>query len=101
MLGSLLDFSPGYAEPHLPMRGANPLHGAGGNNMVSFVKVMPEADDPVALTRCIACSGDLAGIPIGRLDLKALDAVVAAEHSFRKRPETIALLLALAHKAEL
>jgi hypothetical protein len=69
--------------------------------MVSLVEVMPEADHEIALTGCIARPGDLAGIPVSRLDPKVLDAVVVAEHSFRKRPETIALLPALGHKAEL
>jgi hypothetical protein len=69
--------------------------------MVSLVEVMPEVDDEIALARCIARPGDFAGIPVSRLDLKVLDAVVVAEHSFRKRPETIALLPALAHEAEL
>jgi len=101
MLRSLLELAPGQAEPHLSFRNADPLDGGGGNDMVSLVEVMPKADDEIALTWCIARPGDLAGIPVGRLDLKVLDAVVVAEHSFRKRPETIALLPALAHEAEL
>ena len=101
MLRSLLDLAPGQAEPHLPLRNADPLDGGGGNDMVSLVEVMSEADDQIALTWCIARPGDLAGIPPSRLDLKAFDAVVVAEHSLRKRPETIASLFALAHEAEL
>jgi hypothetical protein len=69
--------------------------------MVSLVQVMPEADDEIALTRCIARPGDLAGISVSRLDLKVLDAVVVADHSSRKRPEPIVLLLGLAHEVEL
>ena len=101
MLRSLLDLAPDQAEPHLPLRNADPLDGGGGNDMVSLVEVMPEADDEIALTWCVARPGDLAGIPVSCLDLKVLDAVVVAEQSFRKRPETIVLLPALAHDAEL
>jgi len=101
MLRSLLDLAPGQAEPHLPLRNADPLDGGGGNDMVSLVEVMSEADDQIALTWCIARPGDLAGIPVSRLDPKVLDAVVVAEASFRKRPEMIALLLSFDHEAEL
>jgi hypothetical protein len=45
MLRSLLDLAPGQTEPHLPLRNADPLDRGGGNDMVSLVEVMPEADD--------------------------------------------------------
>jgi hypothetical protein len=44
---------------------------------------MSTADDEIALAGCIACPGNLARMPVGRLDLKAFDAVLVAEHSFR------------------
>src|SRR6266487_5321896 len=82
MLRSLLDLAPGQTEPYLPLRNADHLDGGGGNDMVSLMEVTPEVDDEIALTWCIARPGDLAGIPVNRLDLKVLDAVVVAEHSF-------------------
>jgi len=101
MLRCCLDLATAQAKPHFPSGGADPLHRGGGNDVVSLMEVMRKADDQIALTGCIACPGDLACVPIGCLDSKALDAVVATEHSLRKRPETIALLLTFAHKAEL
>jgi hypothetical protein len=66
MLRSLLDLAPGQTEPYLPLRNADPLDGGGGNDMVSLVEMMPETDDEIALTWCIARPGDRAGIPVGR-----------------------------------
>jgi hypothetical protein len=36
---------------------------------MSLVEVMSVADDEIALTGCVACPRNLAGMPIGRLDL--------------------------------
>jgi len=71
------------------------------NDLMSLVEVMSVADDEIALTGCVACPRNLAGMPIGRLDLKVLDAFVVADHAGRKRPETIVLLVRLAHRGGL
>ena len=63
MLRSLIDLAPGQTEPHLPLRNADPLDRGGGNDVVSLVEVMPEPDDEIALTGCIARPGDLAASP--------------------------------------
>jgi hypothetical protein len=55
--------------------------------VVSLVEVMAQADDEIALARCIRCPGDLALLSVLRLDPAALDAVVGAEQPLRKRPE--------------
>jgi hypothetical protein len=91
LLGSLFDLSPGQTEPHLPRRFVDLLDGSCGHDVVGLVEVMSMADDEIALTGRVACPRDLACMPVGRLDLKAFDAVVVAKHSFRKRPETIVL----------
>ena len=49
MLRSLLDLAPGQAEPYLPLRNDDPLDRGGGNDMVSLVEVMSEADDDRSL----------------------------------------------------
>jgi hypothetical protein len=49
MLRSLLDLAPGQAEPYLPLRNDDPLDRGDGNDMVSLVEVMSEADDDRSL----------------------------------------------------
>jgi hypothetical protein len=69
VLGSLGDLIAVQAEPQLAGRLVDPLDGSAGNDVMSLVEVMSVADDEIALTGCVACPRNLAGMPIGGLDL--------------------------------